>query len=107
MNVVTFTEARSSFKAMMDAVCQDHTPTVITRVGGDHVVMLSLDDYNSLQETVHLLSSARNASRLMESVAQLRAGRAKPRALIHGESQGKEQESGKVGVRGVDRSRVG
>jgi len=94
MNIVTFTEARAGFKAMMDAVCQDHTPTVITRVGGEHVVMLSLDDYNSMQETMHLLSSAKNAGRLMESIAQLRAGRAKPRTLIHGKSQGKEQKSG-------------
>lgn len=77
MNVLSFTEAISTFKAVMDAVCKDHEPTVITRVGGDHVVMLSLDDFNSMQETMYLLSSAKNAARLMESIAQLRAGKAK------------------------------
>ena len=95
MNILTFTEARSGFKAVMDSVCKDHAPTVITRVGGDHVVMLSLEDFSSMQETMYLLSSAKNASRLMESVAQLRAGQAKPRTLLHGsKSKGKEQAGG-------------
>jgi antitoxin YefM len=82
MNVLSFAEARSAFKAVMDTVCKDHEPTVITRVGGGHVVMLSLEDFNSMQETMYLLSSAKNAARLMESIAQLRAGKAKPRTLI-------------------------
>ncbi|MBK6998604.1 MAG: type II toxin-antitoxin system prevent-host-death family antitoxin [Rhodoferax sp.] len=95
MNVLSFTEARSTFKAVMDAVCKDHEPTVITRVGGDHVVMLSLDDFNSMQETMYLLSSAKNAARLMESIAQLRAGKAKPRTLIEdGQPQNEEQTAG-------------
>lgn len=95
MNILTFTEARAGFKAVMDTVCKDHTPTVITRVNGEHVVMLSLDDFNSMQETMHLLSSAKNASRLMESVAQLRAGKVKPRTLIrNGQPQSKEQAKG-------------
>ena len=94
MNILTFTEARASFKATMDSVCRDHTPTVITRTGGDHVVMLSLEDFNSMQETMYLLSSAKNASRLMESVAQLRAGGAKPRALINEQTEGKKQRAG-------------
>lgn len=79
MNVLTFTEARAEFKAVMDAVCKDHAPTVITRPKGEHVVMLSLADYNSFVETVHLMSSAKNATRLHESIAQLRTGKAKPR----------------------------
>lgn len=87
MNILTFSEARASFKAVMDDVCKDHAPTVITRVSGEHVVMLSLADFNSMQETMHLLSSAKNASRLMESIAQLRAGKARPRELIRNEDQ--------------------
>jgi antitoxin YefM len=75
----------------MDNVCKDHAPTVITRVNGEHVVMLSLADYNSIEETMHLLSSANNASRLRESIAQLRAGKAKPRELIHNEHEGEKQ----------------
>jgi antitoxin YefM len=79
----------------MDSVCKDHEPTVITRVNGDHIVMLSLEDFNSMQETMHLLSSVKSATRLMESIAQLRAGKAKPRALIKdGQPQNKEQTAG-------------
>ena len=96
MNILTFTEARAGFKTVMDTVCRDHTPTVITRVNGEHIVMLSLNDFNSMQETMHLLSSAKNASRLMESISQLRAGQTTPRKLIeHGQPQSEEQAKGK------------
>jgi len=97
MNILSFSEVRASFKAVMDGVCKDHAPTVITRVSGEHVVMLSLADFNSMQETMHLLSSAKNASRLMASIAQLRAGKARPRELIHNEEQEvAEQARGQV-----------
>jgi antitoxin YefM len=85
MNILTFSEARASLKSVMDDVCNDHTPTVITRVNGEHVVMLSLSDFNSIEETMYLLSSAKNASRLMESAAQIKAGKAQPRELIRNE----------------------
>ncbi len=87
MNILTFSEARANLKTVMDDVCTDHTPTVVTRVGGEHVVMLSLADFNSMQETMYLLSSSNNASRLMESIAQLKAGKAQPRDLIRNEKQ--------------------
>ena len=91
MNILTFSEARANLKTVMEDVCKDHSPTVVTRVSGDHVVMLSLADFNSMEETMYLFSSAENAKNLMESIAQLRAGKARPRELIHNE----EQESGK------------
>lgn len=91
MNILTYSEARAGFKTVMDDVCKDHAPTVITRVNGEHVVMLSLEDFNSMEETIYLLGSAKNASRLMESIAQLRAGKAGPRELM----QNAEKESGK------------
>ncbi|WP_028237822.1 type II toxin-antitoxin system Phd/YefM family antitoxin [Stutzerimonas azotifigens] len=81
MNILTFSQARASLKQTMDDVCRDHAPTVVTRTGGDHVVLLSLSDFNSMQETMHLLSSPKNASRLAESIAQLRAGKARVRDL--------------------------
>ena len=81
MNALTFTDATSGFKAVMDSVCRDYEPAVITRVGGDHVVILSLDDFNSMQETMYLHSSRMNVTKLMESIVQLRAGKAKPHAL--------------------------
>lgn len=87
MNILTFSEARAGLKTVMDDVCKDHSPTVITRVSGEHVVMLSLSDFNSMEETLYLLRSPKNASRLMESVAQLKAGKAQIRELIRNEKQ--------------------
>jgi len=87
MNILTFSEARAGLKTVMDDVCKDHAPTVITRVSGEHVVMLSLSDFNSIEETMYLLGSAKNASRLMESIAQLKAGKAQSRELIRNEKQ--------------------
>ncbi len=91
MNVLTFSEARASFKQTMDDVCKDHVPTVITRQRGEHVVMLSLDDFNSMQETMYLLSSPKNAKRLMESIAQLKAGKVKIMELSN-EPEGENEE---------------
>lgn len=91
MNVLTYTEARASFKDAMDDVCKHHEPTVITRQRGGHAVLMSLEDYNSTQETLHLLSSPRNAQRLMESIEQLKAGSVKERDLItNGKQESKE-----------------
>ncbi len=87
MNILTFSEARASLKSVMDDVCKDHSPTVITRVNNEHVVMLSLADFNSMEETLYLLSSQKNASRLMESIAQIKAGKALQRELIRNEKQ--------------------
>ncbi|MDD2815078.1 MAG: type II toxin-antitoxin system prevent-host-death family antitoxin [Thiotrichaceae bacterium] len=87
MNILTFSEARASLKSVMDDVCKDHCPTVITRVNNEHVVMLSLADFNSMEETLYLLSSQKNASRLMESIAQIKAGKALQRELIRNEKQ--------------------
>ena len=87
MNILTFSEARAGLKTVMDDVCKDHAPTVITRVSGEHVVMLSLSDFNSIEETMYLLGSAKNASRLMESIAQLKAGKAQFRGLTGNEKQ--------------------
>lgn len=87
MNILTFSEARAGLKTVMDNVCKDHAPAVITRVSGDHVVMLSLADYNSIEETMYLLSSSNNASRLRESIAQLQSGKTQQRELIRNEKQ--------------------
>jgi len=82
MNVLTYSEARASFKQAMDDVCRHHAPTVITRQRGEHVVMMSLADFNSMEETMYLLSSPANAQRLMASIAQVKAGKAKIRELL-------------------------
>lgn len=74
MQILTFSEARAGLKQAMDDVCRDHEPTVITRQRGEHVVLLSLEDFNAMNETMYLLGTASNASRLRESIAQHKTG---------------------------------
>jgi antitoxin YefM len=85
MNILTFSEARAGLKAAMDEVCADHSPTVITRQNGDPVVMMSLADFNSIEETLYLLSSPKNASRLLASFEQLKSGKVRIRELDRNE----------------------
>lgn len=82
MNILSYSEARASFKETMDVACRDHNPTVVTRRGGDPVVILSLADYSSMEETLYLLSSEKNAARLRASIAEIKAGKAQIRELI-------------------------
>lgn len=91
MNIVTFSEARAGLKAVMDDVCTDHSPTIITRQSGEPVVMLSLADFNSIEETLYLLGSPKNASRLLASFNQLKAGKARIRELDRNEEQENKQ----------------
>lgn len=81
MQVLTFTQARADLKQTMDDVCRDHEPVVITRQRGEPVVMISLEDYNGMQETLYLLSSTANAQRLRESIDEVRAGKAQVKEL--------------------------
>jgi antitoxin YefM len=87
MNILSFTDARAGLKAVMDDVCADHKPAIITRQNGEPVVMISLADYTSIEETLYLLGSAKNAQRLMKSVEQLKSGKSKIRKLIRNEQQ--------------------
>ena len=82
MRIVTYTYARNTLKNVLDDVVQDAGVTVISRrdAEGDAVVM-SLDHYNSLMETLHLLQSPANAAHLAKSIKQLRGGKAKKREL--------------------------
>ena len=65
MDATTCSAARANFASMMDRVCNDHEALIITRTGGQSVVMLSLEDFKSLEETAYLLRSPANAARLM------------------------------------------
>ena len=71
MRAITYTAARESLAATMDDVCADHNPVIITRNRDQAVVMMSLADYESLQETAYLLRSPANARRLLDSVSEL------------------------------------
>lgn len=82
MRVVSFTEARNGLKAVLDGVVNDACATVITRRDSEDAVVMSLDYYNSLMETVHLLKSPANAEHLARSIEQFKAGKGVERDLI-------------------------
>ena len=84
MKIVSFTEARNGLKAVLDSVVNDADTTVITRRDSEDAVVMSLDYYNSLMETVHLLRSPANAEHLRRSIEQFKAGKTTQRALIDG-----------------------
>jgi antitoxin YefM len=92
MNILTFSEARAGFKQALDTVCRDHEPTVITRQRGEHVVMMSLDDYNSMQETLHLLGTPTNADRLRQSIAEFKTGKTVVKELLPDDSTEKSKK---------------
>ncbi|WP_127090406.1 type II toxin-antitoxin system Phd/YefM family antitoxin [Aquabacter cavernae] len=74
MQVLTYTDARAKLKDVMDSVVDDHEEVIVTRKNGKPVVMVSLDTWNAIQETMHLLSTPANARALRDSIAQLDAG---------------------------------
>lgn len=82
MNAISYTAARANLAHTMDRVCEDHEPLIITRNGQPSVVMLSMEDYQSLEETAYLLRNPENARRLLSAAESLGAGRGKTRQLI-------------------------
>ena len=75
MIAANFTEFRTGLKKYLDNVENNHETLVIKRKSGKGTVMISLDEYNSIMETVHLLSSKSNADRLYESIKQMKDGK--------------------------------
>jgi len=75
MEIVSCSQLRAHLKAHMDRVCADHAPLLVTRQSGEPVVMLSLAEYESLEETLHLLRDPANAEHLRKSMAQAEAGK--------------------------------
>lgn len=82
MDAITYSYARSNLSRTMDQVCDDHTPIIITRKSQRSVVILSLEDYEALEETAYLLRSPKNARRLLESVIELESGGGQERELV-------------------------
>lgn len=82
MKAITYTSARENLAATMDKVCEDSAPVIITRKREQAVVMMSLDEYEALEETAYLLKSPANVRRLLESIQQLNQGKGSSRELI-------------------------
>ncbi|MBI9108767.1 MAG: type II toxin-antitoxin system prevent-host-death family antitoxin [Spirochaetales bacterium] len=82
MNAINFSDLRRNLKTRMDQVYHDHEPLIITRKDNENLVMISLDDYNSLTETQYLLSSKKNTEHLMRSLQSARSGKSFEKELI-------------------------
>lgn len=82
MHTLTYTAARAKLAETMKQVCEDHEPVIITRQKEEPVVMLSLDDFKSMEETAYLLRSPKNARRLLESLVELLQGGGAERELV-------------------------
>ena len=82
MKAITYTAARQNLAKTMEKVCEDHAPVIVTRKTTDSVVIISLEDYEALEETAYLLRSPKNTRRLIESVVQLEEGQGSERELL-------------------------
>lgn len=81
MRVISFSDARNKLKSLLDQVVSDADYTIITRRDAEDAVVMSLDQFNGLIETVHLLKSPANVAHLSKSIKQYRAGNTKRHEL--------------------------
>ena len=81
MDTMNYSYTRQHFADVMDRVNNDRAPLLITRQQGKPVVMMSLDDFNALEETAYLLRSPANTQRLIDAIAQVRSGGGTIKAL--------------------------
>jgi len=82
ISAISYTIARANWAQIMERVCEDHTPVIITGKNDQAVVMLSLEDYQAMEETAYLLRSPKNARRLLESIAELESSKGIRRELL-------------------------
>lgn len=82
METLSFSETRANLKAVMDRVVADKAPVAVVRQRGEGVVMVSASEWASIEETLHLLSSPKNAERLLEAIRGLEAGEGEEHELI-------------------------
>ncbi|MBD3756067.1 MAG: type II toxin-antitoxin system prevent-host-death family antitoxin [Gammaproteobacteria bacterium] len=82
MQVISYTEARNSLKALLDSVVENADYALITRRDAENAVVMSQDYFDSLMETVHLLKSPANVAHLKESIEQYRAGKVQQKGLL-------------------------
>ncbi len=82
MDSISYTLARSNLAKTMERVCDDHAPVAITRKGQGSVVLISMDDYQALEETAYLLRSPKNTRRLIDAIAELEDGKGQEKELL-------------------------
>ena len=82
MRIISYTAAGSNLATTVEQVCNDHAPIAITRKGEGAVVMISIDNYQALEETAYLLRSPKNTRRLIAAMAELDDGEGQEKALF-------------------------
>lgn len=82
MDAITYSHTRQHLSEIMNKVTDDRAPVLITRQAGEPVVMMSLQDFNALEETAYLMRSPKNAKRLMEAIEQLATSGGQTRELV-------------------------
>ena len=82
MKAITYTAARQNLAKTMEKVCKDRAPVIVTRKSSNSVVIMSLEDFEALEETAYLLRSPKNTRRLIESIAQLENGKGAEKGLV-------------------------
>lgn len=82
MKTMSYTESRARYAEVLDGVTNDREEVVITRAGHESVVIVSLEDYESLRETAYLMRSPANARRLLDAMERLEAGRGQTHDLV-------------------------
>lgn len=82
MEAITYTSARQNLAKTMEKVCRDHAPMIVTRKSSESVVIMSLEDFEALEETAYLLRSPKNTRRLIESITQLENGKGHEKEII-------------------------
>jgi antitoxin YefM len=85
MNAVSYSDLRENLKSYMDSVYFDHEPLIITRKNNENLVLISIEEYNSLTETNYLLSNESNAEHLRKSIEQYKSGQVSKKELLHNE----------------------
>ena len=81
MQVVNFTEARNNLKSIFDTVHQDHEDVIVNRKNGENVVIISLEKYNSMNETAYLMRSSANRAHILQSLEELEGGKTIEKSL--------------------------
>lgn len=84
MRTLSYSESRANYAKVLDSVTRDREEVIITRSGHEPAVIVSLADYESLQETAYLMRSPANARRLLDSMEELEAGEGTIRSLLDG-----------------------
>ena len=82
MQVISYSQARNSLKSVLDSVNDNADVTIINRRDAGNAVVMSLDHYNSIMETLYLMQNPANAAYLMESIAQFKTGKATIKQLV-------------------------